>query len=506
MVEPAPETLPEPELNELLRRVDWRFLSAHEEAPLIADLTAGRDSRAVRLVSRGEPVPGAADIAVTGFPSRLALGAARDAVRLGGEVVCLWRTPRLGGARRAAARLRRAGLADVRLLWAGPRTRDAPQFWLPLGSSRALAHLLAGRPARSRRQSLARLLWRAAAAIGLLAPVCAIARVPDPEGAAAESEIAAPAAPDAATLLLTGGGRSINKVVALSFAEEVDEPAGVVKFARVAAADAALEREAEVLRRVAREHPGVAGVPRLLAVGRRAGRRAVAESAVFGRPLLEQLSPATFAQLAGRVSEWLGGLVGAERPAPESWRERLVEAPLACFEREFGLVAPGVAAAARQRLDRLGPLPPACEHRDCSPWNLLIDDDGALGLLDWESAEPDGLPGLDLVYFLANAAFVLDGALESGATRPVYARLLDPDDPRGEAFAAHTAEYCSRAGMPSADFDRLRLLCWIVHSHSDYRHLEMAAAGPPSPEALRGSAFLGLVEEELARGASGGRR
>ena len=510
MDEPVAESLAEPELNALLRRVDWRFLCRQREQPLIADLRSGPDSRALDLVGRGLPVPGAADVAVTGFPTRLALNGARDAVRLGGEVVCLWRLPRLAGPRRAARRLRRAGLLDVRVLWAGPDPRHPPQFWLPLEAPAATAHLLATRPARSWRQRLQRALFGIAARTGLLAPVCAVARVPGAAAEPGEDELAGVLPAEAPALLLTGGQRSINKVAALPFAGDRARPGAVVKFARVAAADAALEREAEALRRVERDHPGAEGVPRVLAESRRWGRVALAESAVYGQPLIEQLSHQSFAADGERVAAWLGGLVGTQPLPPERWRERLVEGPLSAFEREFGAVAGTDAVArARELLGGLGPLPPACEHRDCSPWNLLALAPGAatapgaagasagLALLDWESAEPDGLPALDLVYFLANAAFVIDGALESGETRATYRRLLDPGSADGGAFAATLAGYGDRAGVPAEHLPALRLLCWTVHCRSDYRHLEMAAAGPPSPEALRGSPFLGLVEEEL---------
>lgn len=494
--------LPEPELNELLRRVDWRFLLGQEEAPLIADLTAGRDSRAVRLIGRGEPPPGAADVAVIGYPTKLALGAARDAVRLGGAVVCLWRAPRLGGSGRAVARLRRAGLSDPRVLWPGPRPRRSPQFWLPLGSDSAASHLLSTRPARSAAQSLVRAIWKAAARAGLLAPLCAIARLP-PDGTEADppTELDAILPPDSAPLLLTGGGRSINKVVALPFSGAAGEPPAVVKFARVAAADAALDHEAAALRAVEDEHAGVLGVPRVLASGRRGGRRALAESAIYGRPLIGELSATNFAELGARVGEWLTGLVGAERPEAEEWRQRLVGEPLAVFERQFGAVIDAAALSEiRARLDRLGSLPAACEHRDCSPWNVVLGRGGAPALLDWESAEPRGLPGLDLAYFLANAAFVLDGALESGRTRESYVDVLDPATPHGRVAAQCAAAYCDQAGIDAEDYARLRLLAWIVHAHSDFRHLEMAAAGPPSPEALRGATHLGLIEIELSGG------
>jgi hypothetical protein len=492
------EALPEPQLNGLLRRADWRFLLPQAEAPLIADLTSGNDSQAIALIGRGEPVPGAADVAVIGFPTKLALGAATEALRLGGEVVCLWRLPRPGASKRAAARLRRAGLTDVRVLWPGPAPGQAPQFWLQLDAPAAAAHLLAQRPPGSAAQRVLRPLWRAAARLGLLSPLCAIGRLPDGEDATETDEIGKSFPVGEAQLLLTGGGRSINKVVGLPFPAEQPAPPAIVKFSRVPAADEALEREAAMLRSLERDRPALAGVPRLLAQGRRAGRLALAESAVFGEPLIAALSAESFAGLATPVGKWLVGLVETGAPRPrEEWWQRLVGEPLAEFERNFGSVAKEAATLARQRLDGLGDLPEACEHRDCSPWNVVLAADGAPGLLDWESAEPRGLPGLDLAYFLANCAFVLDGALESGRTRESYARLLDPATPYGAVAAHCAAEYRRHLGIDADTYARLRLLCWIVHSRSDHQHLTMAAAGAPSPEALRGSAFLGLVEAEL---------
>jgi hypothetical protein len=496
---PAPEQLPERQLNELLRRADWRFLLRGAETPWIADMTSGRDSRAIELIAaEGEPPPGEADVAAIGFPSRLALRAALDAVHPGGEVVCLWRLPRPFGARRAGARLRKAGLLDVRVFWPGPVPQHSPQFWLSLGSPAASAHLLAARPARSALQRALRSLWRLSARAGLLAPLCAIGRVPGDEDERANDELEAAFPASGGRLLLTGGKRSINKAVGLPFAGDAAVPETVVKFARVAAADEALAREAAALRLVERDRPGATRVPRLLAEGKRAGRHALAESAVHGEPLIAILSPDNFEPLATRVGDWLVNLSGGAGRSREEWWPRLVGAPLERFERDFGeVIAADSLEPLREQLAAIEGLPEACEHRDCSPWNVVLDQGGAPGLHDWESAEPHGLPGLDLAYFLANCAFVLDDALGSGRTRESYRRLLDPATPHGAVAVACAERYRERVGIAAADYARLRLLCWVVHSRSDHQHLTMAAAGAPSHEALRGSSFLGLLETEL---------
>jgi hypothetical protein len=302
-------------------------------------------------------------------------------------------------------------------------------------------------------------------------------------------------------VLLTGGKRSINKVVGLPFLDGRSEPALAVKFARVPEVEPDLDREAEVLRTLEDQRPEVPGIPRLRARGRRAGRLALAESAIAGRPLLEALTPATFEDLAVRVTRWLVELAGDAGAQPiTKWWSRLVEAPLNDLAGNFASVLkPGAFDTARQRLEGLGELPQVPEHRDCSPWNILLTGSGEPALLDWESAEPHGLPALDLTYFLANAAFVLDGVLESGRTRETYAGLLDPTTPFGRIAATCFDEYYGRLGFDRANLARLRLLCWIVHCRSEHRHAAMETAGAPDSAALRSGVFLGLVEEELRR-------
>jgi hypothetical protein len=468
------EALPEAALNRLLRRVDWRFLLSAEDAPSVADMTAGKTSLAVHLIAAdGEPLPGDADLATIGYPTRLALRGAIESVRPGGEVAALWSLPRRAAVRRATLRMRAAGLEDVRVLWPGPRER-----------------LLRERPPSSAPQAALRPLWRIAARLGLLFPLCAIGRTPGGKSSAEGG----------ATLLLTGGKRSINKVVGLRL-DAAGETSAVVKFARVEAADAALEREAAALRTIEAEHPGLTGVPRVLAEGSRAGRRALTESAVSGSPLIERLTPETFEELATTVTRWLIELAcGQEPQAPEGWRERLVGARLRAFERDFAQVLPAdLPKRLDQSLSSLGPLPIVPEHRDCSPWNVVLDENGAPGLHDWESAEPRGLPGLDLAYFLVNCAFVLDGALESGRTWESYERLRDPSTPYGAIAARCEAEYREALGLGRTDLVRLRLLAWLIHSASDRTHLAMESGDTPDTEALRASTYLGLIEAEVAR-------
>ena len=225
----------------------------------------------------------------------------------------------------------------------------------------------------------------------------------------------------------------------------------------------------------------------------------VAESPIEGEPLIDALSPASFGDLAERVTDLLVELAGEEERRPEStWRARLVDGPLERFERQFGqALAPGAVERVRGALGPFGDLPIVSEHRDCSPWNIVIGAGGTPALLDWESAEPEGLPGLDLVYFLANSAFILDGALEAGTTRGSYAALLDPATAHGRVAAECLSRYGAAVGVDPEALGRLRLLCWVIHSASDHRHLELEVGGAPGRDDLLRAPFLGLIEEEL---------
>ena len=408
------------------------------------------------------------------------------------ELVESWKVPWPGRARRARQRAEAAGYEDVRIYWPGPLPRQLPQFWLPVDSGEATGYLLAERGADSPSEKALHRFWRLVRRAGLLAPLYVVGRRRSNQ---AEGDVELP--PSAPLLLLTGGHRSINKVVGLAFEPSRARPSAAVKFARVPEAEPGLEREARVLRRLGEERPDLGGVPRLRSKGRRAGRLAVVEDVVEGRSLLDLLQPDNFEEMALRVARLLIDLARTEVPGAE-WRQRLVEEPLAEFESQFGPVlgAPAIAQV-REMLAGVGELQPAPEHRDCSPWNIVIAPSGEPVLLDWESAEPDGLPALDLFYFLANCAFVLDEAFEGGSVRETYARLLDPAGEYGQVAQRAVTEYASALRIPPEDFRRLRLLCWIVHSRSDYRHLQLEAGGTPRPEDLRKGIFLGLIEEEL---------
>jgi hypothetical protein len=126
---------------------------------------------------------------------------------------------------------------------------------------------------------------------------------------------------------------------------------------------------------------------------------------------------------------------------------------------------------------------------------VLVQRDGTLALLDWESAEERGLPGLDLLYFLTYAALFVDGNMHTGGELASYRRILTPTTFTGGVYAECTAIYAERVGFDRSMLQPLRLLCWLVHARSAQLRAQTETMGAPQD----GSLFLELARHELAR-------
>jgi glycosyltransferase involved in cell wall biosynthesis len=480
-------------LNPMLRRLDWRFLIEQSGEPTILNLARGRLRGDLEALSseKHEQTGEAVDLVVLDHPTPQRLQQAYDRLAPGGTVYAEWQMPRPGNTRRISQALAKAGFEDARVFWAGPRPfGSTPEFWVSLTEAGPPRFLLASRQNRGPQSKLVQTVWMAAARAGALAPLGAVAR----RGAASNGPPRNPGAHRSPGLLLTPGQRSINKVVGLVF--EGGPPVEALKFARVPGAEPGLDREARVLREIADQRPQLEGIPRVLGTERRMGRLAVRESVLVGTPMTVLLSQRRFPDLARAVTSWLLELAGSSIPVQRSaWWDRLVEAPFREFIRQFEpVLTDQLMLGLRESLDRLGDLPVVPEHRDCSPWNIVWLGPDKPGLHDWESAEPLGLPALDLVYFLANSAFILDDALSTGRTQLSYRNLLDSSTPTGTVARTCLSHYCAELGLDTDLIPSLRVLTWIVHARSDFRHLQLDGM---TPKGLKAAPCLGLLEEEL---------
>jgi Phosphotransferase enzyme family len=524
---PALEALPETERNRLLRRADWRFLLPGPRPATAVCFTNGRLAQAVALIcdhvfEPGQRLGSECDLAVAVNPDRATLGAAWASLRPGGACYTEWYSRQAGGPPGVRRRLEAAGFSKITCYWPWPWTqREPPMFWLPLEAPGALRYFLATRPQPPSPwgralNGILQALWRLGRRARLLLPICVVARRPKDLDRPAEASLLdtlperwsawglGPIPERISWLLLTGGLRSNNRVVGLVFAGSDARPRLVVKRPRLPESAMALAQEAAVLQAVEANRPGgIEGVPRVIFFYDGAGQTALGETVLTGEPLLRRVRRDNYRDRALKMTAWLADLAGRAPARPRAeWWQRLVEATLTDFEQYFGpILDPDRLRETRAILATLGDLPLVCEHRDCSPWNVLIAPDGKLLVLDWESAEPRGLPALDLIYFLTYLAFLLDGAIETGRYSESYRAALDPATFTGGVLAECQRQYLTLVGFDPAALRPLRLLVWLIHSLSEYRQFAADSAGRPTLDQLRSSLFVRLWEEELRRGS-----
>jgi hypothetical protein len=453
----------------------------------------------------------AVDLAVSSDPRPAAVHAAAETLRPGGALYLEAPLAFVRGRRRIRRRLRDAGFVDVTVYWRSTRGRIT-SAWVPIEASGPVEYFLGHRSGGRLGgiplpRGLLRWVFRVARRTDLLTPLTAVARKPSDRPREGDEGVldllirrwhdlaGNTGAPRLSWLVLAPGTRTISKIVAFVFAGDELSPRLIVKSGRDEQAAAGLEREALALQALEAHPRGrPPGAPACVLIEHRADRSVfVVETVVRGAPLYEALTDETFRGLALEAAAWLANLVRAEH-RPRERLARAMETLLSEVQTALGSDSP-LPNRLRELAASAGVLPVAFEQRDFSPWNLLLDTTGGLGVVDWESAEPDGFPLLDLMYFLANCGFLLDGADHVDACVRSYKRTFDPQSDRGAVAQACTRTYAARVGLSEDDATPLRALTWLVHLRNALRGATSGGHddGLPSGPDL----FAALLREEL---------
>lgn len=391
------------------------------------------------------------------------------------------------------ARSRRAGAAGDATHWLGPSTGEA-QAVAPLRDRTAVRFLRAhARDDSGVRRSLperARRRVRWCRACELARPRRATLAAPGVRPDEVPRYLAALAA--GAGLDLTGwrwalaapGRYASKKVLCFLAPPGAARPALVVKMTRDPAFNDRLRNERAALLELAGRLGAADGFPEVAFGGTHAGLEAVAETVLGGSPFRRRTTGRADCPLAGAVLDWLVELGAATAtPAPPGEVAASCRSMLAAFRTVYASEAPeldaletlaGRIAAAR------APVPLVFQHGDPGPWNILATGRNTVAFLDWEAAEPAGMPLWDLFYFARSygqAAGHGPGVFGDAALD----RLL----------ATAVLRFCERSALDPALIEPLFHLCWV------HRALKEAARLPR--ERLGSSRYLALGRRYLAR-------
>jgi hypothetical protein len=245
----------------------------------------------------------------------------------------------------------------------------------------------------------------------------------------------------------------------------------VVKLDRSVSEEDRARAEQRTLARL----PESATTPQPLGSGRAGPVRWSAESVVTGAPLLQVLAnPRTRVHdLLGRLAEWLGDIALATAH-PVDW--------LANGAREDVLPLRGPARDLLPLLARLDGVPAVLVHGDLGAGlNVVVDETGRPGVLDWETACVDGLPLLDLLPLLCAGLARARGRLsphEHAAHAIDLARGRHPDS---AWFLGQIAGHLDRVGVPERSVGAVALLAWGHQASRRLRRDELLRAAGVQP-------------------------
>jgi hypothetical protein len=265
--------------------------------------------------------------------------------------------------------------------------------------------------------------------------------------------------PEIDWFLICGQGDDLARGAFVLFPPADKRPRWVAKFARAPGYGEPFDRDERGLGIVAKMG-GVAAAraPQLIGRFEAGGFQASLETAGVGSRLSgllgSAISTAAKQRIVETIASWLIEMAVETRGRFGSNRaevERLRRDVLPRWQ-----VSPEI-------LDGLDALPGVLQHNDLGAWNIVSDGEGFTAL-DWESAQPAGLPLWDLWYFLADALHVIDGRQDDAVSS--FRMLFRGEAPSSPLLFRHTRAAVAALRIPEMAVGRLACLCWLHHGLS----------------------------------------
>jgi hypothetical protein len=400
-----------------------------------------------------------------------------------GEPLLLWLGPATGEVRTAAPAGQTAAVSYLERRWL---RRRASRQMLRHPRRFATRHRLAVRFARRRGLVVGGHAWPDRAA-GRQPP-------PLPGPLTVQAEIGL----DGRTWAFSApGAYNSQKVLFLLFDAEGQQPDYVVKMTRDPAFNDRLENEWRALTLLAEQGIGdEETLPRPTFLGRHAGLAVLGETAVVGAPFLERTEATAQCPYAREAVEWLVDLAGATAGRPAGVAE--VAAALGTLRDRFleiYSVDPGLRTFLAGQIDNVAAstseLPLVFQHGDPGCWNLVVTRSGRLGFLDWEAAEPNGMPLWDLFYFLRSYGVAVSRAAGAHDPTESFVRHFLEESDLSVILVDAVRLVCERTRLDPGLVEPLFYTCWM--------HRALKEATRLRPNRLETGTYIRLLRLCAAR-------
>jgi len=287
-----------------------------------------------------------------------------------------------------------------------------------------------------------------------------------------------------------------NKVLFLFFDPATGTPAYVVKATRDRAMNDRLTNEWAALRELwDRGLATETSAPRPAFVGTPGGLAVLGVSGVAGTGFVD-VAPGDVASAPARAAvDWITEL-GASTAVPVAGGPAEAAGHLADLSARFSKIyslSDAHQAALQEKIDGMArvaaPMPTVFQHGDPGAWNLLVTPAGGVAFLDWESAEPAGLPLWDLFHMMRSFATLAARTAGEKDTLAAFTDHLLSDSASNTFLVESTTRYCERVGVAAELVEPLFYGCWM------HRALKESTRIPP--ERLDRGHYLNLLRRCL---------
>lgn len=293
------------------------------------------------------------------------------------------------------------------------------------------------------------------------------------------------------------------KLLLFFFEAASEAPVYVVKITREPRHNPRLENEWRALNLLREQGIGNDGtLPEPLFLDSHGTLAVLGETAIDGVPFLGSTRATAKCPYARAAVDWLLelGIRTAHRAPDGMPRATQVLGALVDRFDEIYRVEPEtksfLAVQAGALLETRMSLPFVFQHGDPGPWNLLVTADGRPAFLDWEAAEPAGMPLWDIFHFLRSFGLVVSRAAGRHDPLGSFSDQILADSEVSRLLAETTSRFCAQTGLASSLVEPLFYLSWM------HRALKEAARLPA--DRLEQGRYVNLLRLAIERRDSPG--
>ncbi|HEX3256199.1 MAG TPA: phosphotransferase, partial [Gaiellaceae bacterium] len=131
------------------------------------------------------------------------------------------------------------------------------------------------------------------------------------------------------------------------------------------------------------------------------------------------------------------------------------------------------------------------QHGDPGPWNVVVTADGEPGFLDWEAADPDGMPLWDLFHFLRSFGLAVSQKAGTRDPNESFADQVLATSGLNRLLVETARRFCHETGFSTRLVEPLFYLCWV--------HRAVKEASRLTEEELQSGRYVNLLRVAVTR-------